>query len=241
MSKASDFFGGGGGEQKFQEFTSSGTWTHPDPGAVVHLLARIVGGGAGGENATGTTGVDAGGGGETNEHLISVTGDIDVFPGAGGSGGASGGDNAGSTGGDSYITASTASFGKLQALGGGRRYTSGSSGLNTANLSAGGGFQQTTTGSGEKPSMPYGNGQPGAPGGTDNESNTGLPTQYADAGATSGSAGGGGASFGNGGDGNDTASTKAGNGSAGGGGGASQNDGGGGDGGDGVVQLFWRE
>ena len=223
MAKLSDFVSG---NQKHEKFTSSGTWTHPNPGEVVHLRYRAAGGGAGGQNDTGTNNPFGGGGGEITEGLIAVSSDVPVSPGAGGAGGAAGSNNTGGIGGDTELNNAPV------AMGGGNKSTP----LNVlASFEIGGGSYAFDPSN--ETIYKYGQGSTGGGGGP--AGRDGINTQYAFGGVGSGTAGGGGASLGVGGD--------AGSGSPGatgadsGGGGASDNDGGGGDGGDGIVELFWVE
>lgn len=237
MALLSNFVGGsGGGTQKHQKFTSSGTWTHPDPGNVIHLYYQAAGGGAGGENEQAENSNSSGGGGaEINSGLMAVTGDVAVSLGSGGTGGATGTNFDGAVGGDTEIE------GAPVALGGGRYYEGSSIGIQESSFVRGGGTYAVSAN--DSIVMRYGQGSTGGGGGSGSKDGTG--TQYALGGAgnfpdgASAAAGGGGASLGKGGDGGD--GIKGGTGVDGGGGGAAINNGGGGDGGDGAVELFWVE
>lgn len=232
MATLSGLLPSGGGTEKFQEFTSAGTWTHPNPGNVIHLFWRACGGGAGGGNDTGGTVTFSGSGAEIREGLLAVTGDVIVAPGAGGSGVPSGNNTTkGNVGGDTEID------GVPVALGGGRYLDSASSsGTLSSDPGVGGG---SYVNSNNVPASTYGS----IPGGASNSASDAFVrnTPFAIAGADDGKGKGGGASLGDGGDGNETAGVAASDGAKGGGGGSSANDGGGGNGGPGCVQFFWRE
>ena len=233
MAKLSDFVSG---NQKHQKFTSSGTWTHPRPGDVIHLAYRMAGGGSGGENETGTNATLGGGGGEILSGVISVTQDLSVNIGAGGSGGATGSQNDGTAGGDTDIG------GVVTALGGGRASTKDTNFVSDFDTGGGKrgnqGFRSTVIYDGESST----GGTGGDSSGSAASGRVGAPTHWAFGGAESGlnNGAGGGASLGAGGDAGNT-NGAAGNGTEGGGGGAANGDVGGGDGGDGVVELFWVE
>ncbi len=202
--------------QKSQVFTSSGTWTRPAGVEWVYFWA--VGGGAGGENETGTDYSYGGGGGAVMHGLIPANSDLTVTIGAGGAGGASGGSNYGADGGDSRIENSA----------------------NELLVVAPGG--KTPPFDSEKP---YDMDNISGPWSMSRELSA---SWWASPGAEGGDANGGGGGFGfgpdghgKGGDGSGDAGVRASDGGTGAGGGSSTNDGGGGDGGQGLVILMWSE
>lgn len=146
-------FYGGGGTWKTQEFTSSGTWTHPNPGTEVYCIVEVIGGGGGG--GSGAVGRDnqysfdgdtiivkcqGGGGGGAGQrkiyHLVE-TANVSVTVGSGGSGASSavvsssngGAPAPGNTGGDG----GDSSFGNYGAKGGSRGWGGACSGFLTVN------------------------------------------------------------------------------------------------------------
>lgn len=136
MSNFTDFFpaagGGGGGIPKYQEFTSSGTFTPTqaliDAGGRIGLF--VVGGGAGGGN--GTSNGTGGAGGEViiKYNTLTTTSPINVTIGAGGVSTASGASStfAGSSAGGIDIVALGGQFGNntnLQMTAPQNRLTSG--------------------------------------------------------------------------------------------------------------------
>lgn len=94
-----------------QVFTGNGTWTKPVGVSTAYVKVWGAGGGSGGANGASGHG---GGGGAYCEGYVTVTGNVTVLVGAGGTAGSAGADDAG-TGGTSSFAGSTT----LTATGGG--------------------------------------------------------------------------------------------------------------------------
>lgn len=215
--------GAGAGSFDVQTFTSSGTWTKP--AGTTFVMVELIAGGGGGANQT-ASGSAAGGAGGEYVSYIFLAADLGatetVTIGAGGLGGANGGNNNGSVGGDT-------TFGSHATAKGGNGAVTGSGG------SPGRALDTTTSDNAINDIFIYTAG----PGGLSAGHNSVL----------GGAGGGGGASIdrpggvsefaGNGGTGRVGAGVKGDDGeNPGGGGGGSQNDGGGGDGGDGWCRVI---
>jgi hypothetical protein len=208
-----------------QTFTSSGTWTKP--GGVTLVYVEAVAPGGGGSNVTTDDDAGGGGGGQGASKMFAAS-DLSatelVTIGAPGVGGASGGDNLGSDGGNT-------SFGSAVVVTGGKAPTSfvfgGEGGGGQRSIDANVDYGGYDSGGGGNRGYRGGNSVIGGAGG--GGCDAAAPVTAA---GTSVFGGDGGAS-------NKTASTAASDGAVpGGGGGASSNDGGGGDGGAGRV-IVW--
>jgi len=148
MSSFTDFFpaaGGGGGIPKYQEFTSSGTFTPTqaliDAGGRMGLL--VVGGGGGGITVTYTS-FGAGGGEVLMKYAtLTNTNNITVTIGAGGTKG-----SVGTDGGNTTFAASSAGGVDAVAQGGGGGNNGNLAGFpkNDTNVGAGFGGMYTSTG-----------------------------------------------------------------------------------------------
>lgn len=221
MAKLSDFLGGGG-TQKSQIFTSSGTWSHPKPGEIIHVLVGELwsGGGSGASSSGGTNYSGGGGCSGMSSKLISATNNLTINVGAGGQGvsGAHGND-----GGYSEVVDSSGN--RLVSAGVGERGTRNGS---TAGSS---GYGVTWTGwdsSGSK-SSPENLNSPWGISGANSDEDT-----------SQGTAIGGSAARGSGGDAEDIWNNNGHPGDTGAGGGGCFG-GTSGNGGDGVIELFWME
>lgn len=204
-----------------ETFTTTGTFTKNSTARVFRV--DLWGAGAGGSNSASTTPYRTGGGGGAYVSKTFLASELSasetVTIGAGGSGGADGGDNAGSDGGDT-------SFGSLLTASGGK--TGGTAGDGGVTDNAGG--------------VPHGGYSAGSGGATNGGAGGGSVFGGAGGGGAGASAGTGGTSTngGDGGAGNITASTPGSNGTfPSGGGGGSTNDGGGGDGANGKCIVYW--
>lgn len=225
MSSASDFLGGGG-KIRYQDFTSSGTFTPNTKllsrgGQVLVLL--VAGGGAGGGGTNTTTFGSGGDAGQLIERFVTVSGPVTVTIGAGGAG-VSGG--TGNSGGDS-------SFGALLTATGGRGARANSfeyvrGGAGAAGLGAG---QVVGSINGAVRGGPGLNGLAGGGAGAQANGNMGVISY----GATDGGGNGGASAAANGG--SATANTGGGGGGAGGAGTATT----GGSGGSGFCRVMWTE
>lgn len=117
-------------------FTSSGTWTHPNPGSSIEVLAIVVGGGGGGGGggagnyypgslsgyryeAVGRPG-NGGDGALSALGSLTLTGNTTVTVGSGGAGGAGGtySQYGGSTNGNSGSAGGTSTFSSISSTGG---------------------------------------------------------------------------------------------------------------------------
>lgn len=117
----------GGADVNYQEFTTSGTWVHPEPGVPYHVFFEIVGGGGGGGSGAATVTAnssgEAGGGqggspGAIHYGRTIEAGNVAVVVGAGGSGGAAVTSASGTNMGNNGTAGGLSAFGMWSAPGG---------------------------------------------------------------------------------------------------------------------------